>query len=181
MEHGWGGHALRTGVSPNWVGGRLGDGAKQERKELGKWEIGRGAGRGAVRRWRAPSWRHVGTQDVVEVRGPRTVEKGPLARVAVTGPQIGGLNCRDLISHSGARNLKPNCPRAELPLEAPGVGPTCLSQFLGAPASLVLGLHHYSLCHHLHPGISICVSFSCKDTLLDLGPPQSRMISSQYS
>lgn len=78
----------RERVPTSWVGGGLGDGAKQERN----WKRNGGGGR-------APSWRHGRTQDVVELRGPRTVEKGPLARVAVTGPQIGGLNCRDLFSH----------------------------------------------------------------------------------
>ena len=83
------------------------------------------------------------------------------------------------------RHLRSRCPRAELPAEAPGEGPSRLFQLLGAP-----GTHPWAggrlppisasvstwllLCVHVCPLLGLIRTLS-----LGLGPPPSRRTSSQ--
>ena len=87
------------------------------------------------------------------------------------------------ITHSSSPNLdtrrvRSRCPRAALPPEAPGEGPSCPFQLLGAPgclppvsASVFMGL---LLCVCVSPLLSLRRTLS-----LGVGPPSSRRTSSQ--
>ena len=84
-----------------------------------------------------------------------------------------------------ARRLRSGCPRAELPAEVPGEGPSCLFQLMGA-----LGIHPWAS-GHLPPvsasvstWLLLCVRVSpllclIRTLSLGLGPPPSRKASCQ--
>ena len=79
------------------------------------------------------AWRHVRTQDGVELRGPRMVEKGPLV----------GWQWQDHRWWLKLQGLTlPFWGQTPKPKLSQGTGPSCLFQFLGALASLGLGPHH---------------------------------------
>ena len=91
----------------------------------------------------------------------------------------------------GTRRLRSRCPRAAVPPEAPGEGPSRLFQLLGAPGvpglvasslpSLPLVFTGLLLCVCVSPLLCLGLSPSVfRRTLsLDVGPPSSRRTSSQ--
>lgn len=67
-----------------------------------------------------------------------------------------------VVLEAGSR--RPGCLRAELPPEAPGVGPACLIRLLVDPGTLGFRLPPCSLCLCGHRTVPFCVS----DLLLPL-------------
>ena len=83
------------------------------------------------------------------------------------------------------RRPRSQCPRAELPAEAPGEGPSCLFQLLGAPGvSPWAGGRLPPVSASVSTWLLLCVRVSrllclIRTLSLGLGPPPSRRTSSQ--